>query len=195
VVHNVLIKGCYLAVNDDAIALKGGRVHGQIKTLIMVKIQISLLNDSEFGFCHSALTNGSESIHNKNVIMRIGKVKDAIRLLWLKIRPDTPQHYVYITIENITGQARSFIFVKPCTQFFDLKGRKEVPLSFSDHISMKNIDLEYNVFFIVAITEYDRLSDFNFENLKIKTEKDVSDPSIVKGFIVKNVEVNEIKMD
>jgi hypothetical protein len=195
VVSNVLIKGCYLAVNDDAIALKGGKGPWADEDPNNGENTNIIIEDSEFGFCHSALTNGSESIHNKNVIMRNVKVQDAIRLLWLKMRPDTPQHYEYITVENITGQARSFIYVKPWTQFFDLKGKKEVPISYSDHITMKNIELECEIFFDVAITEHDRLADFNFENLKIKANKEGFDPSIVNGFKIKNVEVNGKKID
>ncbi|MBB6326407.1 hypothetical protein FHS59_002035 [Algoriphagus iocasae] len=195
VVSNVLIKGCYLAVNDDAIALKGGKGPWADQDPNNGENTNIIIEDSEFGFCHSALTNGSESIHNKNVIMRNVKVQDAVRLLWLKMRPDTPQHYEYITVENITGQARSFLYVKPWTQFFDLKGRPEVPISYSDHITMRNIDLECEIFFDVAITEHDRLADFKFENLIIKANKADFNPSIVDGFEVKNVVVNGKKLD
>lgn len=195
VVNNVLIKGCYLAVNDDAIALKGGKGPWADEDPNNGENTNIIIEDSEFGFCHSALTNGSESIHNKNVIMRNVKVQDAVRLLWLKMRSDTPQHYEYITVENITGQAHSFLYVKPWTQFFDLKGKEEVPLSFSDHITMKNIDLECDIFFDVAITEHDRLSDFSFENLTIQTKKADFEPSFVDGFSVKNVIVNGKRID
>lgn len=195
VVNNVLIKGCYLAVNDDAIALKGGKGPWADEDPNNGENTNIIIEDSEFGFCHSALTNGSESIHNKNVIMRNVKVQDAVRLLWLKMRPDTPQHYEYITVENITGQAHSFLYVKPWTQFFDLKGKEEVPLSYSDHITMKNIDLECDIFFDVAITEHDRLSDFSFENLTIQTKKADFEPSFVDGFSVKNVIVNGKRID
>lgn len=190
VVSNVLIKGCYLAVNDDAIALKGGKGPWADEDPNNGENTNIIIEDSEFGFCHGALTNGSESIHNKNVIMRNIKVQDAVRLLWLKMRPDTPQHYEYITVENITGQVHSFIYVKPWTQFFDLKGKEEVPLSYSDHITMKNIDLECDIFFDVAITEYDRLADFTFENLNIRAKNADFDPSFVNGFKVENVKVN-----
>ncbi|WP_192347221.1 glycoside hydrolase family 28 protein [Algoriphagus sp. Y33] len=194
VVSNVLIKGCYLSVNDDAIALKGGKGPWADEDPTNGENTNIIIEDSEFGFCHSALTNGSESIHNKNVIMRNIKVQDAVRLLWLKMRPDTPQHYEYITVENIQGQARSFIYVKPWTQFFDLKGKTEVPLSYSDHITMKNIELDCEVFFDVAITEHDRLADFKFENLTISTKNPAFDTSIVDGFQVKNVVVNGKKL-
>ena len=40
------------------------------------------------------------------------------------MRPDTPQLYEYITVENITGPVKNFILIAPWTQFYDLKGRK-----------------------------------------------------------------------
>jgi polygalacturonase len=191
---NVLIKGCYMAVNDDAIALKGGKGpyadtdpnNGGNANIV--------IEDCEFGFCHAALTCGSEAIHNKNIIMRNCIVNEAMRVLWLKMRPDTPQMYEYISVENVRGKAHSLIYVKPWTQFFDLKGRKDVPLSYSDHISLKNIDMDCNIFFDVAITEYDKLSNFAFKNLIIKTKNAKMDKSIVKGFSLKNVLVNGERM-
>lgn len=195
VVSNVLIKGCYLAVNDDAITLKGGKGPWADEDPNNGENTNILIEDSEFGFCHGALTNGSESIHNRNVIMRNIKVQDAVRLLWLKMRPDTPQHYEYITLENITGKVRSFIYVKPWTQFFDLKGKKEVPISTSEYITMRNMDIECEIFFDVAITEHDRLSDFTFENLSIQANKADFEPDFVNGFEVKNVVVNGEKLD
>lgn len=195
VVNNVLIKGCYLAVNDDAIALKGGKGPWADQDPNNGENTNILIEDSEFGFCHAALTCGSEAIHNKNVVMRNIKVQDAVRLLWLKMRPDTPQLYEHISVENISGQARSMIYVKPWTQFFDLKGRKDVPISESRHITMKNIDLDCEIFFDVAITEHDRLSDFAFENLKIQAAKPTFNPQVVDGFSVSNVVVNGEKLD
>jgi polygalacturonase len=187
---NVLIKGCYMAVNDDAIALKGGKgPYADTDPNNGGNANI-LIEDCEFGFCHAALTCGSEAIHNKNIIMRNCKVNEAMRVLWLKMRPDTPQMYEYISVENVRGKAHSLIYVKPWTQFFDLKGRKDVPLSYSDHISLKNIDMDCDIMFDVAITEYDKLSNFAFKNLIIKTKNAKIDKSIVKGFSLKNVVVN-----
>ncbi|MCP9763529.1 rhamnogalacturonidase [Lacihabitans soyangensis] len=187
---NVLIKGCYMAVNDDAIALKGGKGPYAATDPNNGGNANILIEDCEFGFCHAALTCGSEAIHNKNIIMRNCTVNEAMRVLWLKMRPDTPQMYEYISVENVRGKAHSLIYVKPWTQFFDLKGRKDVPLSYSDHISLKNIDMDCNIFFDVAITEYDKLSKFAFKNLIIKTQNAKIDKSIVKGFSLKNVLVN-----
>ncbi|KDN53781.1 rhamnogalacturonidase [Flavobacterium seoulense] len=187
---NMLIKGCYMAVNDDAIALKGGKGPWADKDLSNGGNENIIIEDCEFGFCHAALTSGSEAIHNKNILMRNCTVNDAKRLLWLKMRPDTPQNYEYITVENIKGYAYSLIYVKPWTQFFDLKGRKEVPLSYSDHITLRNIDLKCDVFYDMKITEYDKLSNFTFENLKVEAKNGAVDKSIIKGLTLKNVVVN-----
>lgn len=43
VCNNVLIKNCYMSVNDDAVALKGEKDLGQIKMPIMEKTMILLL--------------------------------------------------------------------------------------------------------------------------------------------------------
>lgn len=42
------------------------------------------------------------------------------------MRPDTPQHYEYILVENIKGNANRMLNVSPWTQFFDLKGEKDI---------------------------------------------------------------------
>lgn len=190
VCNNMLIKGCYMAVNDDAIALKGGKGPWADKDPSNGGNSNIIIEDCEFGFCHAALTNGSEAIHNRNIVMRNCVVKEAKRLLWLKMRPDTAQKYEYITVENITGEAHSFIYIKPWTQFFDLKGRKDVPLSYSNHITMRNIDLKCDIFYDMKITEYDKLSNFTFENIKVEAKDATYDKSIINGVTFKNVEVN-----
>jgi polygalacturonase len=184
-----------MAVNDDAIALKGGKGPWADKDSTNGENTNIIIEDCEFGFCHAALTCGSEAIHNKNIVMRNCYVNDAKRLLWLKMRPDTPQKYEYITVENIKGQAYSMIYIKPWTQFFDLKGRENVPLSYSENITLRNIELDCEVFFDMAITEHDRLSDFTFDNLTITAKNAAYDKSLIDGVKFINVKVNnkEIK--
>ena len=179
-----------MAVNDDAIALKGGKGPWADKDASNGGNENIIIENCDFGFCHGALTSGSEAIHNKNIIVRNCTVDNAIRLLWLKMRPDTPQKYEYITVENITGYAKSMIYVKPWTQFFDLKGRKDAPVSYCDHITLRNINLKCDVFYDMNVTERDKLSNFTFENLKVETQKDAIDKSIIKGLILKNVVIN-----
>lgn len=190
VCSNVLISGSYLSVNDDAIALKGGKGPWADEDPDNGSNTNILIEDSEFGYCHAALTCGSESIHNRNILMRNIQVNQAARLLRFKMRPDTPQNYEYMTVENIQGNAISLIYIKPWTQFFDLKGREDIPISYVSNITMRNIDLKCNVFFDVDITKNDKLSQFTFEDLRIEAEKDSYDKSVVDGFTFSNVKVN-----
>lgn len=190
VCSNVLIKGCYLSVNDDAIALKGGKGPWADRVPNNGANTDILIEDCTFGFCHSALTCGSEAIHNRNILMRNCTVSEADRVLWLKMRPDTPQLYEYITVENIRGQSNSFLYVKPWTQFFDLQGRPDIPLSYSNHIQLKQIHVTCNTFFNVAISEHDKLAKFTFEDINVESKNPTIDQSVIDGFTLKNVRIN-----
>mgnify|MGYP001027093442 FL=1 len=188
---NVLVKNCYLSVNDDAIALKGGKGPTADRDANNGSNRNIIIEDCVFGFCHGVLTCGSESIHNRNIILRNSEVKKAQRLFWLKMRPDTPQNYEYILVDNIKGQATNFIYIKPWTQFFDLKGHTEMPMSFSNYVTMRNIDFECDIFFNVSKSDQYVLSNFTFENLNIKAENGSMDQSQITAFTVKNVRVND----
>ncbi len=192
---NVLIKNCYFSVNDDAIALKGGKGPFADEAPENGGNYNIIIEDCEYGYCHSSLTCGSESIHDRNVILRRCKITKAGRLLWLKMRPDTPQKYEYITVEDIEGNVGSFIYVKPWTQFFDLKGRKDKPYSYSNNITMRNIKLECSRFFDISASEDYFLTDFTFENIDVTATKDgnVKD-GVINGLKMKNVVVNGEKL-
>lgn len=81
---NVLVKGCYMSVNDDAIALKGGKGPWADQNPDNGGNCDIIIEDCTFGFCHGVLTCGSESIYNHNIILRRCNLDQAKRLLWLK---------------------------------------------------------------------------------------------------------------
>ncbi len=203
VVKNILVKDCYMSVNDDAVAIKGGKgpyadaFRTQYSNVDMSKFpemqgdgenRNIIIEDCEYGFCHGCLTLGSESVYDHNIILRRIKVNEANNLLWLKMRPDTPQRYEYITVEDITGNGKNFILVAPWTQFYDLKGRETTPMSYSDHITMRNITFDCNVFFNVKPQEDQyHLSNFTFQNLSVSAKNNDFHPEYVENFVVKNV--------
>ena len=180
VCKNVLIKNCYMSVNDDAVALKGGKGPWADKDPNNGGNSNIIIEDCTYGFCHSGLTFGSESVYNRNIILRRCKISNASRLLWLKMRSDTPQHYEYILVEDITGSAKSFLYIKPWTQFFDLKGRKDMPMSYS----------KCDVFFNVSRSDQYQLKDFTFENLNIRAKDGKCDKEIISNFKWDKVKVN-----
>jgi len=192
---DVVVSGCYLSVNDDAIALKGGKGPWADKDPNNGENTNILIENCEFGFCHSAVTCGSEAIHNKNILVRNCQVNQAMRVLWLKMRPDTPQMYEYITVENIKGQAYSLLYIKPWSQFFDLKGRQDPIRSCSAHITLKNIALKCEVFFDVDKSENYQLRNFYLENLTIEAVKGQLDKSLVNEITLKNVRVNDLLLE
>lgn len=167
---DVHIKGCYLSVNDDAIALKGGKGPDAPSDASNGANRNVLIEDCTFGFCHSALTCGSEAIHCDNILMRRCTVDRADRVLWLKMRPDTPQLYENITVEDIRGNARTMLYVHPWTQFFDLKGHTEIPMSYASNITLRRMELDCGAAFdIVRDDGQYILSDFSFERLDLRT--------------------------
>lgn len=187
---DVLVKNCYLEVNDDSVVLKGGKGPWADEAPENGANERILIEDCVYGFCHGCLTCGSESVHNKNIIMRRIKVHAGKNLLWLKMRPDTPQHYEYISVEDVEGKVTNFININPWTQFFDLKGRKDIPLSVAEHVIMKNCRLECETYFNVKKDEAQyRLFEFTFENLDILTRVNGFDDSAIEGWIMKNVYV------
>ena len=115
VVKNVIVKDCYMSVNDDAVAIKGGKgPYADYWKTDYPGLDINkypemvgdganshiIIEDCEYGFCHGCLTLGSESVHDRNIILRRIKVNKTNNLLWLKMRPDTPQLYEYVTVED-----------------------------------------------------------------------------------------------
>lgn len=193
--HNVLVKNCYMSVNDDAIALKGGKGPLADRDPNNGPNSNIIIEDCEFGFCHSTLTCGSESIHSHNVIYRRNTVDGAKRVLQLKMRPDTPQKYENILMEDVRGNAGNFIFIQAWTQFFDMKGQAEKPLSYANNITFRNIDLECDILFNAKSSELIKLSNFTFDNVKIKANKNGEiQKDIVKNLVLKNVVVNGEKI-
>ena len=207
VVKNVLVKNCYMSVNDDAVAIKGGKgPYADYWRTTYEGIDINrfpemigdggneniIIEDCEYGFCHGCLTLGSESVYDHNIILRRIKVTEANNLLWLKMRPDTPQLYEYVTVEDIEGNGKNFLLVAPWTQFYDLKGRESIPRSYSNHITMRNITFDCNVFFNVKQQDDQyHLSNFTFENLTITAKNADFHQEYVENFTVKNVKAEK----
>ena len=168
---NVLINGCYMNVNDDGVVLKGGKGTWADKDSNNGPCSNIIIENNNFGKVGGLLTLGSESIYDKNVILRNNTVDGAICVIRLKFRPDTPQHFEYINVENITGNSDSFLMIRPWTQFFNPEEREDMPLSQGNNIVIKNINMETNNFFNVKLSDKYKLINFTFEHIKVKDVK------------------------
>jgi polygalacturonase len=192
VCNDVLINGCYMSVNDDAVVLKGGKGTWADKDADNGPCSNIIIQNCTYGRVHGCLTLGSESLHDRNVILRRCKITDANRVLWLKMRPDTPQHYEYVTCEDLEGDCASFLVVRPWTQFFKPEKRDDMPLSQCNNITLRNIRMDCKNFFDVGTSDKYRLSDFTFENISITDKKNAFDKATIENTVVKNVIINGV---
>lgn len=203
-VRNVHIKDCHICVNDDAIALKGGKgpyadafiqpypgIGMPAESVGNGSNENVLIEDCEFEFCHGCLTLGSESVINRNILMRnISITGNALNLLWLKCRPDTPQTYEYVTVEDVKGKVVNFFHLQRWTQFYDLQGRESMPPSQVRHVSMKRCEIDCKTFFNASeCDEMYKLSDFFFENLDITAENREFSHGFISNFKVRNLKL------
>jgi polygalacturonase len=160
---DVLINGCFMHVNDDAVVLKGGKGTWADKDETNGDCERILIQNCRYGKVHGCLTLGSESLHDRNVILRNCYTERADRVLWLKMRPDTPQHYEYVLVENITGHCKRFLFIQPWSQFFKPEKRDDMPLSRCNNILMRNIQVETETPYDVKTSDKYELIDFTID--------------------------------
>ncbi len=189
--HDVHIKDCYLNVNDDSVVLKGGKGVGAENMPENGENQRILVEDCRYGYCHGVLTCGSESIHNKNVIVRRCIVDETIYLLWFKLRNDTAQHYEFVRMEDVTCQkARSFVNLNLFgEQRYDGLSSKV------NNVTVKNISCVCDVFYDVTVAE-GRTSahDFSLEDLTVTCRESRFRKDLIQNTSITNVTVNGEKL-
>lgn len=190
VCQNVLVHGCYMSVNDDAVVLKGGKGTWADQDPNNGPNHNIIIEDCHYGRVHGCLTLGSESLHDRNVILRRCTFTDANRVLWLKMRPDTPQHYEYVTIEDVSGDCSSFLVVRPWTQFFKPENRPDMPLSTCNNITIRNAKVKSKNFFDVGKSDKYKLTDFTFENCVVEDEKEAFDKTLIDNCVTKKLKIN-----
>lgn len=192
--HDILINGCFMNVNDDAVVLKGGKGTYADTMSVNGPVERVLVQNCHYGTVHSMLTLGSESLHDRNIILRNCKSDSANRVLWLKMRPDTPQQYEYVTVDGVEGKTKSFLYIRPWSQFYNPQKRDDMPESFCRHITIKNISMDCVNFFDVSTSSKYDLCDFSFENIKVSDQKNAFDAHLIDNTKVKNVVINNKKL-
>lgn len=183
--HDILVSGCYMNVNDDAVVLKGGKGTYADKDPDNGPNYNVVVQRCTFGTVHACLTLGSESLHDWNIVMRDCTFTNADRVLWLKMRPDTPQHYEYVTVENVNGKCGSFLVIRPWTQFYKMENRPDMPLSQCNNVTIRNVNVNCKTFFDVGTSDKYRLKNFVFENLNYPDSAGGIDQSMIENCEVK----------
>jgi polygalacturonase len=190
VCHDVVVRGCYMNVNDDAVVLKGGKGTFADQAPENGPCYNILVENCHYGTVHGCMTLGSESVHDWNVIMRNCKADNTNNVLWLKMRPDTPQHYEYVRVENFTGKCRNCLLIKGWTQFYEKQERPDMPMSQCHDITFKGIRMNCGNFFNVAQSDKFILKNFTFEDCDVQDATPQFDGKLIESTVVKNVKIN-----
>ena len=190
VCKKIVIRNCHISVNDDAIAIKGGKGIDAQKRPENGIVEDVLIENCSFGDSHGTLTMGSECIHARNITMRNCKVESKTSVLRIKMRPDTYQIYENITIDSITGKCGLLIALAPWTQFFDLKGSAEKPFGVVRNITISNIDMQCNRVGDIKGNPSDKVSDILLKNVTVKATAPTLKTNNYPNIKVKNVMVN-----
>ena len=107
------------------------------------------------------------------------------------MRTDTPQHYEFITVEDIKGHVGNFLYVHSWSQFANMEGRTTPPMSYGSDVTMRRIAMECKQFFNVAHEEDKfHLTRFTIEDLDIKAQNAEVPSNCIDSLIMKNVIIN-----
>ncbi|HWA10236.1 MAG TPA: glycosyl hydrolase family 28 protein [Opitutaceae bacterium] len=195
--QNVTIRKCFISVNDDNIALKGSKGPLADRDADSPPVENILVEDTEFGD-GNGMTCGSEATTVRNVTVRRHTISGNATLLTLKLRPDTPQHYQNILIEDVklAGTGR-ILNVAPWLQFFDLKGEKP-PSRIVENVTIRNVtgtfrmmgSLRGNIGDPAKGSTTDVIRGITLENIDLKLTDPKFAPGPVENLVLKNVRVN-----
>ena len=189
VCKRVTIRHSYIAVNDDAICIKGGK--GPTAHLLPENgvVEDILIEDCAFGPSHASVTLGSESIHARNITIKNCRVDNDCPLFKLKMRPDTYQVFENIRIENITGRCGTLIDLSPWKQFFNLGDSKEKPFGIARNITMSNINVSCQSLGTISGNPNDQVSEILFKNVEAEAKSPILNTKY-GGIKLENVMVN-----
>ncbi len=188
--QNVVIRGCRISNGDDCIALKGTKGPLALDDETSPPVENILVEDCDFESGHGMLTCGSEATIVRNVTVRNCRVGQAIPLVRLKLRPDTPQLYENLVFEDIQAEDAQAVFdVKPWTQFFDLQGH-EPQQSIVRNVVVRNLQGSVRSLGELRGNKGDLIENVRLENISLTVENGALQTDVADQIHCENVNVN-----
>lgn len=188
--RNVTIRKCRISVNDDNIALKGSKGPQADQDANSPPVENIMVEDCVIGDGNGLITCGSEATLIRNVTVRNCRITGNATMLTLKLRPDTPQHYENILMENIqlAGNGR-LLNVAPWMQFFDLKGHAPPSRRVND-ITLRNIKGSFGSMGTLRGNQGDVIEDFKLEDIHLQLMNESFKPGEISRLTIRNVQIN-----
>ena len=190
VCSHVRISHCSISVNDDAVCIKGGKGPWADTLPENGIVDHVLIEQCRFGDSHGVLTLGSEAVHARDIVMRHCTVESTAPVLRMKRRPDTPQIFEDVKIEDVTGQARTLLTVMVWKQFFDMEDRTTPTPCRISNISFSDIQLKCSQLAEYEVTSTDEVKNFSFSHIGILAATDSIPPALMRVSTFTEVAIN-----
>ncbi|OQP61140.1 hypothetical protein A3860_05325 [Niastella vici] len=187
--QNIAIRYCFFSVGDDCIALKGSKGPFAMQDPDGWPVEGIEISDCIFEAGGGIVTFGSEATIVRNVVIqRCTTLHPTV--LRLKLRPDTPQQYENITMNDITLVDGGAIFkVSPWTQYFDLKGQAP-PKALVRNIKISNVHGKGSSLGEITGHNQATISDILVENVNVDLKTTNFQLGKVQNLRFVNVTVN-----
>ena len=192
--QNVVIRGCYISVDDDNIALKGTKGPLADRDGDSPAVEHVLITSCTFETGFGVLTLGSEACHVRDVVVENCKVINESYncLLRLKLRPDTPQHYEDIHVRDITMKSKGILVsIEPWAQYFDLKGQP-APAQLVENISISRVTGSTGSFGKISGPPKSVIRNITLEDIDITLKNSGVTIKNVEGLKVRNMKINGV---
>jgi len=193
--RDVTIRGCYISVGDDNIALKGNKGTSAMDDKTIPPVEHIRVEDCTFGLGNAALTLGSEATVVRDVVIEhcrlTGTEKNCV--LKLKLRPDTEQHYENISARDIQvdNPSAQVVSIQGWTQYFDLQG-KPAPSQFVSNVTMSNITGNLREFGIVEGPSNSVVANLTFKDIDVTLKNPEVMIRKVRDLKVSNMKINGV---
>lgn len=194
VCSNVVVRGCYISVNDDAVCIKGGKgpfAHQQPENGVVENVLIE--NCTVEYPSPGVVTFGSECVHARNIKVRNCRVINCREIVLLKMRPDTYQTFENIDVKGVKGSCQNLIKMAPWKQFFNLEGSNEEPYGIVKDIRMSDIRVKCNTLLDMNGNKNDQVSNIVLKNIHSTANNE--EFKNMYGVKLENVYVNNKQID
>ena len=187
--QDITIGGCFFSVGDDDIALKGSKGPFAMQDKDSPPVERIHIHDCVFEMGGGVLTCGSEATYVRDVDIKRCTARGT-NVLRLKLRPDTPQQYENISLDDITMEGNAVLFtVAPWTQYFDLKGQAP-PKSLVRNISISNVKGTGSSLGRIAGNQGTEFGTMTLKNVNVTLKTTGYEAANLKGLTTENVIIN-----
>lgn len=190
--RNVTVDGCFFSVTDDCIAAKGSKGPNAMQDKSSPPVEHIRVRNCVYKRGGGVLTVGSEATIVRDIVVENCRIVGNVRVMTLKLRPDTPQHYEDITFRNVTSEATAgaIVSVQPWSQYANLQGQAP-PKSVVRNVSLIGIKGRFAAFGVIRPNPgQTEISDVLLKDFDVELERDKLVATGVKNLRFENVMVN-----